>query len=168
MWVLELLWTGLGLAAVVGTEREGLEGAAFTIVMLLILLVPVCLIIQSSHPSQTGQRRANQRLEAEGSVYRCTHVRCVRLRPGQRFCVVPAKLGHPIGRSLRKKSAAWQCFLLGKATPPGFVAFGWGLTWLSRRVLSIRRLLLRDGSVKQRWWNACSRATLVSPSVLSP
>ena len=50
MWVLGLLWTGLGLAAVGGTEREGLEGAAFTIVMLLILLVPVCLIIQSSHP----------------------------------------------------------------------------------------------------------------------
>ena len=144
--VLGLLWTGLGLAAVVGTEREGLEGAAFTIVMLLILLVPVCLIIQSSHPSQTGRRRANQRLEAEGSVYRCTH----------------GKAGHS------KKSAAWQCFLLGKATPPGFVAFGWSLTWLSRRVLSIRRLLLRDGSVKQRWWNACSRATLVSPLVLSP
>jgi hypothetical protein len=54
MWALGLLWTGLGLAAVVGTEREGLEVAAFTIVMLLILLVPVCLIIQSSHPSQTG------------------------------------------------------------------------------------------------------------------
>ena len=47
MWVLGLLWTGLGLAAVVGTESEGLEGAAFTIVMLLILLVPVCLIIFS-------------------------------------------------------------------------------------------------------------------------
>jgi hypothetical protein len=27
MWVLGLLWTGLGLAAMVGTEREGLKGA---------------------------------------------------------------------------------------------------------------------------------------------
>jgi len=62
MWVLGLLWTGLGLAAVVGTEREGLEGAAFTIVMLLILLVPV-LIIQSSHPltNRTAMRKPETR-----------------------------------------------------------------------------------------------------------
>ena len=64
MWVLlGLLWTGLGLTAMVGTEREGLEGAAFTIVMLLISLVPVCLIIQSSHPltNRTAMRKPETR-----------------------------------------------------------------------------------------------------------
>lgn len=38
----------------------------------------------------------------------------------------PAKLGQTICKSLPKKSAAWQSFALGKATPPGFVAFGVG------------------------------------------
>ena len=31
----------------------------------------------------TGQLTTSTLLEAEGSVNRCTHVRCVRLRPGQ-------------------------------------------------------------------------------------
>jgi len=118
MWVLGLLWTGLGLAAVVGTEREGLEGAAFTIVMLLILLVPVCLIIQSSHPSQTGQRRANQRLEAEGSVYRCTHVRCVRLKPGQRFCA--SETGSPHRQVIAEGVSRVAVLSIGQGNPTRF------------------------------------------------
>jgi hypothetical protein len=52
---------------------------------------------------------------------------------------------------IAEEVAAWQNFVLRKATPPGFVTFGWGLTWLLRRVLLIRRLLPCDGGVKRRW-----------------
>jgi hypothetical protein len=46
MWVLGLLWTALGFAALV-SDPATLEHIAGTIFIQLILLVPVCLIIFS-------------------------------------------------------------------------------------------------------------------------
>ena len=94
--------------------------------------------------------------ECEGSrpckrfVYRCTHVRCLRVRPGQRSGVVLSETGSDHLHVIADEVSRVAVLCIGQGNP-GFVAFGWGLTWLLRRVLLIRRLLLRDGSVKQTW-----------------
>ena len=79
---------------------------------------------ETTHP-HTGSTRCA--LEAEGSVYRCMHMRCRRVRPGQRFCVVLSETGsfhrHVIAHEVSRVATLHR-----GATPPGFVAFGWGVT----------------------------------------
>ena len=44
MWVLGLLWTGVGLAVLMSSELKDLVGGSL---LLLVLLAPICLIIFS-------------------------------------------------------------------------------------------------------------------------
>ena len=52
---------------------------------------------------------------------------CLRVRPGQRFCVVLSETESDHLHIIAEEVSC-QNFILGEATPPGFVAFGWGLT----------------------------------------
>ena len=96
--------------------------------------------------------------ECEGSrpckrfVYRCTHVRCLRVRPGQRSGVVLSETGSDHLHVIADEVSRVAVLCIGQGNPTRFRGVRGGLTWLLRRVLLIRRLLLRDGSVKQTWF----------------